>query len=204
MVSLVARIAEWRRRRALSRLTLFRYDPCRGECFGVMLAGTFVVLGSPNNCRRRKYVVGLFRPFVDDAGWWSLTCTCKRFHSGKFVRACKHICFLVRSVGGISSDFESTLSASQADRLLQRTRALLRNSMNAQFQQHRRCRPRDGDVCPICLDNVDDPALVCPDCGNQVHARCMEEWLATQNRGRTCIFCRSDAWEQYSTFEAAV
>ena len=48
----------------------------------------------------------------------------------------------------------------------------------------------DGDVCPICLDKLDQEETVEPSCKHLVHKRCIASWFAKNNK--TCPTCRTE------------
>ena len=55
-------------------------------------------------------------------------------------------------------------------------------------------------TCPICFDNIveTDEVVYCrTTCGNPVHTKCMDVWIAQKRKTRaqiTCVYCRSP-WE---------
>lgn len=62
--------------------------------------------------------------------------------------------------------------------------------------------PADEDDCPICFEGLlgdqKDHAIVgCPECKNNVHVKCITKWLQ-MNASKTCVYCRSPAWKQFS------
>ena len=52
-----------------------------------------------------------------------------------------------------------------------------------------RLEPSEGDLCPICHDELDDsePLAYCRwGCGRAIHASCIASW---RTRSDTCVLC---------------
>ncbi|VVU95014.1 hypothetical protein CPAV1605_739 [seawater metagenome] len=63
--------------------------------------------------------------------------------------------------------------------------------------------PLDTEIlCGVCLKIIDDKPenkyLSCPECRKFIHLECAKAWL---QKKETCVYCRSNIWENYCYFE---
>lgn len=56
-----------------------------------------------------------------------------------------------------------------------------------------------NDTCIICFEDFLEEKttfLICPECRNIVHKKCIEKWI---NMGKkSCVYCRAKVWKNYS------
>ena len=116
------------------------------------------------------------------------------------MRMCKHICFVLFRVLKYTDhalfDRNCTLNSQEVDLLIVKCRGC-QFFTDPTFTTQ---RPIEEDSeCPICYctmgaNDKDNPVIGCPECKNNVHAKCMQKWLTKRN---TCVYCRSTAWINY-------
>ena len=152
------------------------------------IEGVCTVLGTMKKGVRESYEIKLYRAGADPKGSFWCSCPDHKFSSSRKGTCCKHISFVVCRVAKM---FDPAFFATK--RLQPAQLALLvkklEDTMGATFVECRR-PVEDGDVCPICFDDLDvGDRLSCPTCQNNVHKACMEVWM---EKRPTCVFCRSD------------
>lgn len=176
--------------------------------------GTFTILGTYNYSKktRSEYEVKLYKPGASDRGSFWCSCPDHKFNSTIKQMVCKHICFLVCKVAKIYdpsffrtkflSDLQYSAFLSKAENIQQlladpniaRPQRPSQDVLLQLFKDKTKTMC-DDDVCPICYNALPTEELLsCPDCKNYIHNDCMMVWL---ERNKTCVFCRSDVWENY-------
>lgn len=102
---------------------------------------------------------------------------------------CKHVCFLVWTVGGARgpecAEFFRTRRLGPAAAAALAQRLLVASAPPPQ--------PRDPDAdCPVCFMPLPDgPVRTCRTCCNGVHVECFRRWQAHGGTRAGCVFCRA-------------
>jgi hypothetical protein len=123
---------------------------------------------------------------------------------------CKHVCFVICKIGKFYDQeiFETFKLSSEQGPLLEQKLMQVWNGDEGiidmllvdRFQKMELAGHgsdgdppgrllSDEDECPICYDKLKGTSITaCNECGNYVHDRCLERWLAIKS---TCVYCRS-------------
>ncbi|XP_072980366.1 uncharacterized protein [Typha angustifolia] len=169
----------------------------------------FFVLGATGNV----YVVTLSA---------SPSCTCP-----DRAATCKHVLFVLLRVLGLSLDdacvWRRSLRPCELARLLATPTAAAAHVAAGRRARERfhevfsraghartgeeRARVREGDVCPVCLEEMGGGGgklVTCGTCGNSVHGECHVRWRRSRGRrGASCVVCRA-RWRERREHERYV
>lgn len=136
----------------------------------------FIVLGSTGN----EYLVTICA---------NHTCTCPDYNT-RFIN-CKHIYFIILRVLKIEADQKD--KNFNSEELVSIFKLFDCQTVDASLKRHK-VQLKTDDVCPICLDELDNTEQIdyCTyNCGKAVHSNCFKMW--TKNKGKKCVYCYT-AW----------
>jgi hypothetical protein len=148
-----------------------------------------------------------------------ITCNCPDSVYCKIMNIfCKHICFLYSTIGNIVffsiheiDDRNYTLLLEMIDAhwvharetdVSKKYRGIVSaNDEKAKLDHIFTCTSHEHarnieDDCPVCCLPLKSETEIskCPECSNAIHKKCVEKWL---RKKQTCVYCRSDIWENY-------
>jgi hypothetical protein len=127
---------------------------------------------------------------------------------------CKHICFVICSIGKIQNEDVFTtriLNIYDSYQLHLRLESCREEPNIVNIMLINRFKASKNDInidnkfiedtsidkeseCPICFDQLkkdDNVVLKCPDCLNCIHSECVTKWLSYN---KNCPLCRSTVW----------
>lgn len=174
-----------------------------------ILAGTFEILGCMKKGVRTRYEVKLYQPNTNIKGSFWCNCSDFKFHSSKYNKVCKHVCFIVCKLGKILDpnyfstkqltphQFESLYAkATDTNTLRDCEICIVPDEITLDLFKKSSKPFIEEDSCPICFDDLAsiETCIACPSCHNHIHRECMHVWLEQRN---TCVYCRSTIWEKY-------
>ena len=120
-------------------------------------------------------------------------CTCPDYRNRK--NRCKHIYFVLIRIMNIDNYTDRQYSDSELLEMFENIPHIARNLMyqgdNHSEQKEVSQKFDKGDVCPICLDpleNGKDLDYCKYSCGKTIHKKCFSMW--EKSKGGICVFCR--------------
>ena len=143
------------------------------------------------------------------------TCTCPDFRQRK--KRCKHIYFVLIRIMKVENPIIKKFTNDNLDEMFNNiplitnnlivdkskrdkfyeitnnTKSNNNNEINSKKDNKVKQRLNDNDICPICLDNINNGKELdyCKySCGLTLHKKCFQMW-EKRNKG-ICVFCRAD------------
>jgi hypothetical protein len=130
------------------------------------------------------------------------SCTCP--DNRENYNTCKHLYFILLRVMRIKTSVRKYWSKTDLMAIFQNMPQFIENQivMNSQAKQKydnlnknikNKIKQRFDDICPICLDTIDESmnnSDYCKNnCGKSVHTDCFNIWMNATNKEIRCIFC---------------
>ena len=130
------------------------------------------------------------------------TCTCPD-HTTRGNR-CKHIYFVLIRIMNTYNYTEKTFSDEELEEMFLNIPQVAKNLMyqgdEPQEQKEVKQKFEKGDVCPICLDPLENGKELdyCKySCGQTIHKKCFSMW--EKSKGGICVFCRGKWYSNFSS-----